>query len=281
MLDIMDLSVITVTHHSKDYIEDQIFSLMMSCFTLRFEHIVVDNASGDGTAPFIEERFSSRVTLIKNDQNVGFSRANNQALQIAKGRYLLFLNPDMCIKEGDLDGMVKWMDERPDVGLAGCKLLDPMGKPALDGLPKPFPGLRGSLLWLLCLEGFFSKKQQDLPLDEVPREVEALKGAFLLVRREVVEKLGWGFDPRYFLLFEDTDLCREVNKLGYKNVYYPNLTCVDYVSRSFSIKSRRWIYREFTKSMLKYFRKWHPRRQWMLIALAIPVGFLLRSFLKK
>ncbi|HSW86190.1 MAG TPA: glycosyltransferase family 2 protein [Rhabdochlamydiaceae bacterium] len=269
----MDLSVITVTHHSKDYIEDQIFSLMMSCFRLRFEHIIVDNASMDGTPALIEERFSKQVTLIKNDQNVGFSKANNQALQIAKGRYLLFLNPDMCIKEGDLDTFIKWMDERPDVGLAGCKLLDPMGKECPDGQPRPFPRLGGSLLWLLRLD---SQKKQKRPDVSPPEEVEAVKGAFLLVRREVLEKLGWGFDPRYFLLFEDTDLCREVNRLGYKNIHYPNLACVDYVSRSFALKSGKWIYREFTKSMLAYFRKWHPWYQSMLIAMAIPIGLLLR-----
>jgi len=272
----MDLSVITVTHHSKEYIEDQIFSLMMSCFKLRFEHIVVDNASTDGTPAFIEERFPNQVTLIKNDQNIGFSKANNQGLQIAKGRYLLFLNPDMCIKEGDLDSFIQWMDERPDVGLAGCKLLDPMGKECPDGLPRPFPRLGGSLLWLLRLDSPKNKKSSA----GSPQEVEAVKGAFLLVRREILEKLGWGFDPRYFLLFEDMDLCREINRLGYKNFHYPNLACVDYISRSFALKSKKWIYREFTKSMLAYFRKWHPWYQWMLIAMMIPIGFLLRLSLK-
>lgn len=276
----MDLSIITVTHHSRDYIEDLVFSVMMSCFSIHFEHIIIDNASKDGTAEYIENHFAEHVTLIKNEENVGFSRANNQALQIARGRFLLFLNPDMCVKQGNLDHFIQWMDANPDVGLAGCKLLDPLGKESMDGRPKAFPNLSSALLWLVRLDSLFRREQIFLDTQS-PQDVEAVKGAFLLVRREVVQKLGWGFDPRYFLLFEDTDLCREVHKLGYRNVYYPDLACIDYISRSFSIKSGKWIYREFTKSMLKYFRKWHPWYQWMCVALLIPLGFLFRIFFKR
>lgn len=272
----MDLSVITVTHHSKDYIEDLVFSLMMSCFKVQFEHIIVDNASTDGTSELIEERFAKYVCLIKNAENIGFSKANNQGLKIAKGRYFLFLNPDMCIKKGDLDGLIHWMDENPDAGLAGCRLLDPMGRECVDGQPRPFPDFREAMLWLLRLDAICGKRRKRGEEMESPQDVESMKGAFLLVRREVIEKLGWGFDPRYFLLYEDTDLCREVKRLGYRNVYYPHLACVDYLSRSFSIKPGQWIYKEFTKSMFKYFRKWHPWYQWIWIAVGIPFGYLLR-----
>lgn len=266
----MDLSVITVTHHSKDYIEELVFSTMMSCFKIKFEHIIVDNASKDDTVAHIEERFSKYVTLIKNEKNRGFAHANNQGLAVAKGRYILFLNPDMCIKEGTLDSAVELMDEQKDVGLLTCKLVPPQGKKDVEGHPSDFPKLKEALLWIFGIK----KKRLEVP------QGENFKGAFLLVRREILETLGWGFDPRYFLLFEDTDLCREVKRLGYRNVYFPEIGCIDYISRSFSIKKPRWIYVQYSKSMFKYFRKWHPWTEWVWLALAIPIGYAFR-FIRK
>ena len=104
-----------------------------------------------------------------------------------------------------------------------------------------------------------------------------VKGAFMLVRREMVEKLGFAFDPRYFLLYEDTDLCREAKRLGYGIAYHREVKCVDFNSRSFATKSGEWIYKCFTEGMLTYFQKWEPWYRWIWIALLIPVGRVLRK----
>jgi len=271
-----DLSVITVTYSSKPFIEDQVMSVLTSSGSLNYEQWIVDNHSKDGTADWIEERLLPYVHLIKNGENRGFSFANNQAVSRSFGRYFLFLNPDMRICEGSLDQLVSWMDAHPEAGLMGCKLLNEAGELYGHGQPKPFPSFLKEFLWLLRLDFLYPQKQKFFD-SEQEQEVDMVRGAFMLVRREVVEALGWGFDPRYFILFEDTDLCREVKRLRYKVVYSPKMTCIDLNSRSFALCSGKWIYKEFSKSMLQYFQKWHPFYQGILIALAIPIGLLLRT----
>lgn len=276
----MDLSVITVTYQSKEYIDSAILSVVAATLHCSYEHIVVDNASTDETARFIEERYSNYVRLIKSKKNLGFAAANNLALAQAKGRYLLFLNPDCAIEQGRIDTLLSWLDQREEVGIVGCQLLsrDKMAHPALR--PARFPTLGPYLPALLHLKPFFctihpsfSYPQFD---DEQIQEVESLRGSFLLVRRELLEKLGFAFDPRYFLLFEDLDLCREAKKAGYKVVYHPALTCVDYFGRSFATQSRADKYVHMARSFLSYTKKWHPLYHQIWIALLLGIGFLLR-----
>jgi N-acetylglucosaminyl-diphospho-decaprenol L-rhamnosyltransferase len=264
-----DLSIITVTHQSALFIEDQVFSTISGGIKLSMEQIVVDNASSDGTLEILDRLCS--VKVIKNCENVGFAAANNQAFAQAKGRYLLFLNPDMRIKEGSLDILVERMDNDLKVGIASCLLIDGFERPLVTSYPRLFPRVLKEILWLLRLD-FFCKK----PWEQNKAEPEMVKGAFMLARRELLEKLGFAFDPRYFLLYEDTDLCREARRLGYKIGYYSDICCIDFNSRSFAVKTGKWIYQRFTESMLRYFRKWEPWYCWIWIALLIPFGYLLR-----
>ncbi len=261
-----DLSVITVTHQSALFIEDQVFSVISGGLKLSVEQFVVDNASSDGTLEILERL---PVTAIKNRENRGFAAANNQAFAEAQGRYLLFLNPDMRVQEGSLDAMVERMDRNPEVGIGSCLLVDAVGRPLLTSRPRKLPRLFREILWLLRLD-FLCRKFWESD------EIEMVKGAFMLVRREFLEKLGFAFDPRYFLLYEDTDLCREAKRLGYKLAHYSDLCCVDFNSRSFALKKGEWIYRCFSQGMLRYFRKWEPWYAWIWIALFIPVGYLFR-----
>jgi GT2 family glycosyltransferase len=269
-----DLSIITVTHQSALFIEDQVFSILSGGTKLSLEQIIIDNASTDGTQEVLDRISPFLAKIIKNRQNVGFAKANNQALSCARGRYLLFLNPDMKVEKESLDKLVKWMDEHPETGISSCMLVDAIGRQQVAGLPRPLPKLFFQILWILRMNFLCSqpKKQEWTRL----REAETIKGAFMLVRRELVEKLGFAFDPRYFLLYEDTDLCREAKRLGYKITFHPEVHCVDFNSRSFAVKPEPWIYCCFTKSMLLYFRKWEPWYRWIWIALLIPIGSLLR-----
>lgn len=266
-----DLSVITVTHQSALFIEEQVFSVISGGLKLSMEQIVVDNGSIDGTLGILQN-LSEMVARIENPSNIGFSAANNQALAQANGRYLLFLNPDMRVQEGSLDWLVDWMDRHPETGISSCLLVDCVGRPLTTSFPRQLPRLFREALWLLRLDFLCSKSWKR----EISAEPEMVKGAFMLVRRELVEKLGFAFDPRYFLLYEDTDLCREAKRLGYKIAFHPQVCCVDYNSRSFATKSGEWIYRHFSKSMLKYFCKWEPWYCWVWIALLVPIGYILR-----
>ncbi len=265
-----DLSVVTVTHQSAHFIEDQVFSVVSGALKCSVEQIVIDNASTDATLEVLDRLENMLAKVIKNAANVGFSVANNQGYAFAEGRYLLFLNPDMRVQEGSLDVLVEWMDAHPQVGISGCQLVDVLGQSLM---PRELPRWHRELLWLLRLDFLCRKKTCT---EQGVQFVPMVKGAFMLVRRELIEKLGFAFDPRYFLLYEDTDLCREAKRLGFEIAYHSEVQCVDFNSRSFAVKSGVWIYRCFSESLLRYFRKWEPWYVWMWIALLIPLGYLLR-----
>jgi len=245
---------------------------------LQYEHLIVDNASSDGTGAYIEKFFSSFARVLQNSENMGFASANNRAVKEAKGRYLLFLNPDMRIQEGTLDDMVSWMDSRPDVGIASCKLLDASQKPHPILRPMRFPKMYLYLLALLHIIPPFCSVHPycyypDFQ-DDQEQEVDHVRGAFMLMRKEIVEKLGFAFDPKYFLLLEDLDICREVKRLGYRVVYTPQLSCIDYFGQSLQKMSSCWKHGKFCRSLLVYSKKWHPWHKWIWIHLAIPLSFL-------
>lgn len=255
----MDLSVITVTWNSAELIDEQIKSVKAGCKNVSFEQFIVDNASTDKTAERIVSEFPE-VKLIKNDKNTGFAFPNNQAAKLAQGEFLLFLNPDMRVAEGSLDKMVEWMRAHPDVGLASCKLLDEHGNLNKDALPRRFPTVWNQLAIILKLPHLFSGILNNYLFKdfnpEVEQEVDSVRGSFMMMRREVYEKLGWAFDPRYFIWFEDVDLCREVKKMGLKVVYTPIISCIDYVGQSFKKRNTLWKQKQFIKSMAQYFWKW-------------------------
>jgi GT2 family glycosyltransferase len=276
----LDLSIITVTHQSVDQIEDLISSVISGALKITTEHLIVDNDSTDGTVERIESHYLPFVTLWKNKWNSGFSAANNQAFAVARGRYVLFLNPDMKVEAGSLDRMVEWMDTRPDAAIATCKLVDPLGQLLIHRCPCLLPQFGRNVLWLVSPLFCINRSHWD-PLCHEVKEVEAVLGAFMLTRRAFLEKLGFAFDPRYFLTFDDFDLCREAKRLGYKVLYYPFASCIDYNSRSFFQKSFMWIFGHVAKSMYTYFRKWEPWYTWICIALLTPVGYLIRSVLPK
>lgn len=276
----IDVSVITVTHQSHEFIADQILSVSMSALHIRYEQIIVDNGSTDGTVELIERGYANNVSLIKNEKNLGFAAANNQAFARSKGRYLLFLNPDTRLELGALDKIVPWMDRHPDVGIAGCRLLDRTGFPHEALQPRRFPPCIVNLAFFLNVQHFFPKLKalfQYLPFDsEKQQDVDSVRGAMMLVRRDILKTFNRSFDPRYFLLFEDLDLCREVKNLGYRVVYTPLVTCIDLFHRSFLHHSRAWKHLQMSKSLWIYASKWYSPIEKIFMLLAILLGFLIR-----
>ncbi|TAN32673.1 glycosyltransferase [Patescibacteria group bacterium] len=274
----MDLSVITVTWNAEKEIAEQIRSVFSGCEKSSVEEIIADNGSADQTIRLIKENFP-QVKLIENGANLGFGAANNAGLRLANGEFVLFLNPDMKVFPGSLDKMVEWMKARPEVGLAGCRLVDENGDLNQEAKPRRFPGLWDQLALVLKIPHLFPSilnryLWKDFNGDK-EQEVDSVRGAFMLVRREVCQKLGWGFDPRYFFWFEDVDLCREVKRLGYKVIYTPIVSCLDRVGQSFKKRASLWKQKQFTKSMIQYFRKWEPWYKWIIIAAFRPIGIAL------
>lgn len=277
----MDLSIITVTMNDSELIREQAVSVAKGCKDISFEQFIVDNGSTDNTTNIVEREFP-QIKLTKNGRNTGFGFANNAAAKLAIGDFLLFLNPDMRVAEGSLDKMVEWMRNHPNAGLASCKLVDESGKINEAAQPRRFPGLFDQAAIILKIPHLCPKIiKRYLFKDFDPgkeQEVDSVRGSFMVMRREVYQKLGWAFDPRYFIWFEDVDTCREVWRLGYKVMYTPVISCVDYVGQTFkklpSSRKQRW----FLESMIKYFKKWEPWYKWLPIALLAPVGIMLADF---
>ncbi|MDO8626814.1 MAG: glycosyltransferase [Candidatus Magasanikbacteria bacterium] len=274
----MDLSVVTVTWNSASLIAAQIKSVALGCKNISYEEIIVDNGSTDATLDIVTKNFSS-VQCMPMGRNAGFATANNAAAAKARGEFLLFLNPDMRVAAGSLDTIVEWMRARSDVGLASCKLVDENGALNTDARPRRLPGLFDQLALILKIPHLFPGVLNRYLFKnfnpEREQEVDSIRGSFMIMRREVYQNLGWAFDPRYFIWFEDVDLCREVKRLGYRVMHTPVISCVDYVGQSFKQRTTLWKQREFTKSMLTYFKKWEPWYKWIWIALLRPVGLAL------
>jgi GT2 family glycosyltransferase len=257
----MDVSIITLTWNSEDFITEQIVSVKKAAQTIAYEQIIVDNASTDTTIELVERNFPE-IKLIKNSANLGFAAANNNAVKEAQGKLLLFLNPDMRLSEVSLDKLVSWMNVHEDCGIVSCKLVSLEDKMRPIHKPTKFPTLYSLVVTALKLPILFPSilkkytySDQELFQDI---EVDAVRGSFMLMRRELFEKLGFAFDPRYFIWFEDVDVCREAKRLGYKVMFTPLISCIDYAGQSFKKQNLVKRQKQFFKSAIIYLNKWEP-----------------------
>lgn len=259
----MDLSVITVTWNSEDTITDQLRSVISACDGLEYEQIVVDNNSNDKTVEKIKENFGE-VKIIENKNNLGFARANNQGYKIAKGKYILFLNPDMKFSGGSIREILDWMNDNEKVVIAGMGLLGSNNEKNEEALPRRFPRLRDVLFIFAKLSklfpGFLDKYlYRDKNFDGVT-EVDTIRGSAMLAKRSFLDDVGHAFDERFFIWFEDVDVCREAYSRGYKVFYYPKVSFIDLVGQSFKKRNIFWKQWNFFSSSFKYFLKWGGKK---------------------
>jgi len=278
----MDLSVITVNFNDKGVL-DQIKAVKLAAEGLSCEEIISDNGSSDGSGEEIQRLFPE-IKIIENKANIGFGAANNRALPFASGEFLLFLNPDMRPTPGSFKKLVDLARQRPDIGILSCRLTDESGRPNEKAKPRRFPTILNQLAVLLKLPHFFPSLLNkyfyaDLNLAK-ESEVDSVRGSFMLMRREIVKRLGRAFDPRYFIWFEDVDICREAKRLGFKVIYTPLVSCVDYVGLTFKKMPFYWKQKNFTASMLKYFKKWESWHKWIWLAVLRPFVLAL-AFIKE
>ncbi len=283
----MDLSIITVNTNDKEKILGQLKSVPAAAVGLVWEEIISDNGSRDGSVEEIKNNYPT-VKIVANGANIGFGAANNNAYKISQGRYLLFLNPDMRLYPNSLKKMVDWMEVHPKVGIASCKLVDEKGDFNESAKPRRLPGILDQMAIVFKLPHLFPGLIKKYLYDGFDhgreQKVDSVRGSFMMMRRELVEKLGWAFDPRYFIWFEDVDICREAVRCGYEVWYTPVITCLDYVGQNFKRLPGGLKQRWFTTSMVKYFKKWEPWYKWLVIAAARPVGIFLadlNTFFKK
>lgn len=271
----MDLSIIIVSWKVKDILKKNLENIYKSEGDFKYEVFVVDNDSQDGTGEMIEKNFSE-VNFIANSSNLGFSKANNQAIKKSKGRYVLLLNPDMKVFPNTFQKMIVWMDSHPEAGIAGCRLLDKEG--GIVKHVRRFPSFFDQAAIILKFPHLFPwvlNKYLFSNFDySKEAKVDSIRGSFFMIRRKLIEEIG-GLDERYFVWFEEVDYCRQTKEVGWKIYYTPSAECVDLVGQSFSQLKRGSAQKYFRDSMLKYFRKWHPAWQSWILRAIWPFGILI------
>ena len=237
----IDLSIIIVNFNTKEFLRNCLKSVIESTKNISYEIIIVDNSSHDKSVEMVKKEFPE-IRIIANKQNVGFSKANNQGVKISKeSRYILFLNSDTIIRKNVLEDMIKFMDSHKDAGAATCKLIMPNGK--IDdathrGFPTPwnafchFSGLSRMTPESKIFTGY-TLGWMDL---EKTHEIDALAGAFMLVRRPAGEEVKW-WDEDYFFYGEDLDFCFMLKQKGWKIYYVPGVFIKHFKGVSGGIKS--------------------------------------------
>lgn len=231
----IDLSIIIVNYNVKEFLKNLLHSIQKAAQNLSIEIIVVDNASDDGSVEMIKEKFPD-VILIANEKNLGFGRANNIGLKKARGKYFLLINPDTLVAEDTFIKLIEFFETHPEAGMAGCKILNPDGTLQL-ACRRSFPGPWTSFTKVTGLSNLFPKSKlfarYNLTyLDENQTyEVDAISGSFMMLRKEVYEKVG-GFDEQFFMYGEDLDLCYRIQKAGYKIFYVHTTQIIHYKGES-------------------------------------------------
>ena len=278
-----DLSIIIVNWNTKNLLANCIQSIKDTAKRISYEIFVVDNFSSDGSPLHVESNFPY-VTLIKNQENLGFGRANNQGYALSKGKYILFLNSDMAVNNNCLDEMYDFMEKNPAIGASSCKLVFPDG--TLQHSCRTFPTFKTIFLMLLGLRFFFPRKKifrDYLMLDwdhSDIREVDQIMGSFMFLRRDVIEDVG-GFDEQFWMYFEEVDLCLRIKASGWKIVHYPHVTSVHFLSKSSEQWSPLKRTYEYQKSSLKYFKKNGKSYEYWILLLVNKVKYLFFTpFLK-
>ncbi len=219
----MDISIIIVNWNTRDILGDCLGSVYSDAPRPDCETIVVDNASGDGSAEMVEREFP-QVRLIRNGENRGFAAANNQGIAVARGRYILLLNSDTLLIEDVLRKAVEFGDSHPKAAVAGCRVLNPDG--TLQRTCFMFPSVLNMLLAatylykLMPRSRFFGRERMTWWDRNDERQVDVVTGCFMLVRREAIEQVG-AMDERFFMYAEETDWCYRFKQAGWQVWFTP------------------------------------------------------------
>lgn len=275
----MDLSVIIVNYNVKHFLEQCLCSVEKAARYLSAEIIVVDNNSTDGSLAYLRPRFP-HVKFLPNTENTGFAKACNQGLAAATGEYLLFLNPDTIVPEDCFTACTGFMKEHPGAGALGIRMLDGRGR-FLRESKRAFPSPLTSLYKLSGLSKLFPRSSTfsryhlgHLPENE-NNEVDVLAGAFMFIRKEVLDKTG-GFDESFFMYGEDVDLSFRIQKAGYSNYYFAGSSIIHFKGESTRKVSMNYV-RMFYTAMIRFVRKHYGGSRAGLFTTLIYTGIWLRA----
>ncbi len=250
----MRLSIIIISYNTKELLEQCLKSITNSLkpkskglSLTDTEVIIVDNNSTDGTREYLKQltvkNLKLKVRIILNEENAGFSKANNQGIKKARGKYILFLNPDTIIYPNTLNKTIEYLEKHEEVGLITCRVESADGsfqKECHRGFPTPWR----AFCHFSSLDKVFSNSKLfagyflgHLPKDTV-HEIDACVGAFMMTKKKVGNKISW-WDEDFFWYGEDLDLCYRIKETGFKIIFYPKVKITHYQGASSGIKATK------------------------------------------
>ena len=275
----MKLSVIIVNYNVIHFLEQCLLSVQKAISGLEVEVFVVDNNSVDGSVNMVKEKFPW-VNLIANNDNPGFSKANNQAIRVSKGEYVLLLNPDTVVEEDTFSKCIDFMDQHPDAGGLGVKMVDGKGEflpESKRGLPTPevaFYKLSG-LSRLFPKSKRFGQYHLTYLSREETHKIDVLSGAFMMMRKETLDKAGL-LDETFFMYGEDIDLSYRIKLAGYNNYYFPETRIIHYKGESTKKSSVNYVY-TFYNAMVIFAEKHFSTKRAKLFSFIINFAIWLRA----
>ncbi len=275
----MDLSVVIVSYNAECFLRLCLQSVQAASLNLTVEVIVVDNNSSDNSVQMVETEFP-QFKILANKNNPGFSVANNQGIKMTKGRNVLLLNPDTILAEDSLEKILNFMDANEDVGGCGVRMLDGKGN-FLPESKRGLPSIWNSVCKLFGLSKLFSgtklfdEYNKGYFNDKETHQIEVLSGAFLWVRKSVVDLIG-GLDERFFMYGEDIDYSYRITLSGYKNYYLSDTSIIHFKGES-TVRDEKYIKR-FYHAMILYAKKHFSKKMGYVFNFLIVLGIYFARF---
>ncbi|GAB4174334.1 MAG: hypothetical protein Kow00108_09290 [Calditrichia bacterium] len=253
----IDLSIVVVTFNGKHYLPFLLDSVNRACKDIKHEIIIVDNASTDGVTDLIEQHYPE-VILIKNNDNIGFSGANNQGIKISSGRYIALINPDVIVQEDTFKVLLEHMEKDHSIGAITPKIINPDGSFSIDcrhDIPTPLTAFWRAigLSKLFPKSKIFARYNMTFLDEDKATTVPALSGSFMLLRRSVIEKVGL-LDEDFFMYCEDIDFCKRINNHNFFIYYLPSTTVLHFKGESTKKDDYKYI-QAFNESMILFYKK--------------------------
>lgn len=270
----MEISVIIVNWNTKSFLIHCLRSVFHALEQTEVEIFVVDNGSTDGSAETVRAEFP-QVILVQNPKNLGFARANNQALNISRGEYILLLNPDTKVKKGAIETLVAFMENHPEIGVVGPQLLhhDGSKQNSIANFPSLVTELLNKSLLRWVFPRLFPGKERGF-ID--PIEVDSVIGACMMVRREALQQVGL-LDEDYFLFLEETDWCYRMKKAGWKVYHVPKAEVIHFQGKS-AEKDKKRAKVEYYRSRYLFFKKNRGDWQWSVLMAGLLVKLGIEFF---
>lgn len=273
------ISFVVVNYNVKEYLAQSIQSLERALKKIPYEIWLVDNNSVDGSVAYISKNFPS-VNIIANDHNVGFGRANNQALDKVQGDFVVLINPDTVVQEDTFTKLLEFFNQTPDASVATCKIINPDGSFSVDcrhSIPTPliaFWKVTG-LSKLFQKSNIFGKYNLTYLDPDQTYSVPAISGSFMMIKKDALDKIGH-FDERFFMYCEDIDLCYRLNKSGFRIFYVPTTQIVHYKGESTKKDKLDYVI-TFNRSLYKFFQKYYAPSSIFLFRWIVAIGIFLRA----